>query len=120
MYICMYAYVYNICMYIYVYVCICICMIYTHQSSLFCWREQLSVPSFEKEVLEKNDCLGDLKSFCHAEYYPGGLSMFLVKKRLSKIKYDLEFSITNVGLCLLQPNNQLMFSFVEFWFCSIT
>ena len=72
-----------------------------HQSSLFCWGEQLSVPSFEKERRsKKNDCLGDLKNFCHAEYLPGGLAMFLVKKRLSKIKFGFEFSISNVDLGL--------------------
>ena len=91
-------------MYVYIYayvcICICICMMYTHQSFLFCWGEQLSVPSFEKGVSEKNDCLGDLKSFCHAEYLPWGFAMFLVKKRLSNIKYCFEFSISNVDLCL--------------------
>ena len=66
-----------------------------YQSSLFCWREQLSVPSFEKGESGKNDCLGGLKSFCHAGYLPavegggGGLAMFLVKKKLSKTKYGL-------------------------------
>ena len=46
--------------------------------------------------------LGDLKSFCHAEYLPEGLALSLVKKkRLSKIKYGFEFSISDVDIGLL-------------------
>ena len=46
------------------YVCICISMMDTQdQSSLFCWGEQLSAPSFEKGLSEKNGCLGELKEF---------------------------------------------------------
>ena len=41
---------------------------------------QLSVPYFEKGWSEKNKCLGGLKEFCHG-YLPGGLTMFLVKKK---------------------------------------
>ena len=44
---------------------------------------------------------GGIKSFCHAEYLPRGLAMFIVKKkRLSKIKCGFEFSILNVDLGL--------------------
>ena len=48
--------------------------------------------NFQSQVLKrrggqkKNDCLGDLKNFCHAEYLPGGLAMFLVKKKTFKDK----------------------------------
>ena len=61
-------------MYIYMY------DVYTSVLPFLLGGEQLSVPSFEKGVSEKNDCLGDLKSFCHAEYLPGGLLCFLSKK----------------------------------------
>ena len=44
-------------------------------------------------------------------------TMFLVKKRLFKIKYGFESSISNVDLGLFYPKNQQMFSFVTFWFC---
>ena len=58
----------------------------------------------------------------------GGLKEFLpwifargitvsVKKRLFKIKYSFEGSISNVDLGLFQPNNQIIISFVTFWFC---
>ena len=53
-----------------------------YQSSLFCWREQLSVPSFEKEGSEKNDCLGGLTLIICL----GGLAIFLVKKETFKDK----------------------------------
>ena len=89
-------------MYIYICICTCICMMDTqHQSSLFCWGEQLSAPSFEKEGLEKVAVWGNLKSFYHAEYLPRGLPIFLVKKkRLSVTKYGFEFSISNVDISL--------------------
>ena len=58
---------------------------------------------------------GGLKSSCHG-YFAGGLTMLLAKKRLLKIKYGFEGSISNVDLRLLQPNKQSMFSFVIFWF----
>ena len=78
----MYAYVYNISMYMYMY-------------------DVYTASVLEKGVSEKKMTVrGDLKSFCHAKYLPGGLTMFLVKKRLSKIKYGFEFSISNVDLDL--------------------
>ena len=40
----------------------------------------------------------------------------ILLKRLCKIKYGLEGSISNVDLSLCQPSNQLIFSFVTFWF----
>ena len=49
---------------------------------------------------EKNDCLGRLKEFLPCLIFAWGLAMFLVKKRLSKIKYGFEFSISNVDLSL--------------------
>ena len=50
--------------------------------------------NFQSQVLKRGDqkkmtVWGDVKSFCHAEYLHGGLAMFLVKKKLSKIKYGL-------------------------------
>ena len=65
-----------------------------HQSSLFCWDEQLSVLSFEKGGSEKMTVWRILKSFCHAEYLPrggGGLAIFLFKKR--------DFQRQNMFLC---------------------
>ena len=58
----------------------------------------------------------DLKMSCHG-YLPGEVTMFLVKKRILEIKYGFEGLISNVDLGLFQPNIQLMFSFVKFWFC---
>ena len=65
---------------------------------------------------EKMSVWGALKSSCHG-YFAGGLIMLLAKKRLLKIKYGFEGSISNVDLRLLQPNRQSMFSFLTF--CSI-
>ena len=63
-----------------------------HQSSLFCWGEQLSAPCFEKEGSEKMTVWGNLKSFYNAEYLPWGLAIFIVKKKiLSMTKYGFEF-----------------------------
>ena len=69
-----------------------------HQSSLFCWGEQLSAPSFEKEGSEKMTVWEKLKSFHHAEYLPRGLALFLVKKK--RLEYGFEFSISNVDISL--------------------
>ena len=63
--------------------------------------------------------LGDLKSFCQ-RYLTGGAYYFPCQKRLCKIKYAFEGSISNVDLELFNLNNQLGFSFVKFWFCQIT
>ena len=74
---------------------------YTTPVLPFLLGEQLSVPSFEKGGSEKMTAWANLKSFCHAEYLPRGLAIFLVKKkRLSKIKYGFEFSISKVDLGL--------------------
>ena len=66
----------------------CMYDLYTASVLSFLLGEQISVPSFEKDGSEKNDCLGVLKSFCYAEYLPWGFAMFLVKKKkvLSKKK----------------------------------
>ena len=56
----------------------------------------------------------DLKSSCHG-YFPGGLTIFLVKKILLKIKYGFEGSISNVDLGLFYPSIQSVFSFSTFW-----
>ena len=57
-----------------------------YQSSLFCWKEQLSVPSFEKEGSQKMTVWGDLKSFCHAEYLTGGACYISCQKKTFKDK----------------------------------
>ena len=55
--------------------------------------------------------MADLKSSCHG-YLSCGLTMFLSKKRLSKIKYGAEDSISNVDLDLFfrQTTNYCCFS----------
>ena len=67
-----------------------------------------------------NERLGKLKRVPAMDICLGarrGLLCFLSKNDL-KIKYGgSEGSISNVDLGLLQPNKQLMFSFVTFWFC---
>ena len=62
--------------------------------------------NFHSQILKKAGGLrkkmsawGDLKSSCHG-YLPGGLTMFLAKNRLLKIKYGFVSSISNVGLGL--------------------
>ena len=60
---------------------------------------------------------GDLNS-SFQRYLPRGAYCVSCQKRLYKIKYGFENSISNIYLGLFQPpNNQLMFSFVTFWFC---
>ena len=78
---------------------------------------QFTVQNFEKRgVKKKMSAWRDLKMPCHG-YLPGEGTMFLVKKRILEIKYGFEGLISNVDLGLFQPNIQLMFSFVKFWFC---
>ena len=103
MYVCMY-----VCMYMYMYMYDG----YTTSVLPFLLGEQLSVARFEKGGSEKMTFWANVKSFCHAEYLPS-----CQEKRLSKIKYGFEFSISNFDLGLFYPSNQLMFSFVTFWFC---
>ena len=72
----MYVYIYMY-MYIYICVCICICVMCTqHQSSLFCFSQ-----SFQRWDQKKMTVWGYLKIFFHAEYLPGWLAMFLIKKK---------------------------------------
>ena len=59
-----------------------------------------------KEIRKKNESLGDLKSSC-LECFLGGLTVFLVK-RLCKIKYGAEGSISNADLGLFYPNNVVL------------
>ena len=68
---------------------------------LFLLGGQLSVLNFEKGggITQKMSVWGDLKGSCHG-YLPGGLSMFLVKKIIFKIKYSFEGSLSNVDLGL--------------------
>ena len=65
---------------------------------------QLLVPNFENEESEKNECLGGFKEFLPWTFAWGkrgsGGNMFLVKKRLLRIKYAFEGSISNVDLGL--------------------
>ena len=60
----------------------------------------------------------------HKEFLPQIFAWWIYNVSCQKIlcqkKYGFEDSISNVDLGLLQPNNQLMFSFVTFWFCYIT
>ena len=54
---------------------------------------------------------GDLKSSCH-RYLSGGRTMFLVSKRLCKIKYGFEGSTSKVDLSFVltkQPFNVYFF-----------
>ena len=92
----------------------------THTVSVrpFCWGGgTIFSPKFWKGGgIKKNSTWGDLKSSRNG-YFPGGLTMFLVKKNPLKIKYGFEGSIPNDDLSLFYPNNQLMFTFVTFWFC---
>ena len=89
-----------------------------YQSPRFCWGDGFQSQILETGYQKKMSAWVDLKSSCH-EYLPGGrgLTMFLVKKRLLKIKFGFEWSISNVDLGLFWPNNQLMFSYVTLWFC---
>ena len=71
-------------MYMYI-IYVCICMMDTqHQSSFFCWGEQVSVPNFEKGGSEKMTVWGNLKSFCHAEYLPIICLLFFLSKKKKK------------------------------------
>ena len=71
------------------------------------------------EGFRKKKCVwGGLKQFL-PWIFAQGAYCFLSKKDL-KIKYGFEDSISNADLGLFQSNNQLMFSFVTFWFCYIT
>ena len=64
---------------------------------------QLSVPKFEKEGGDRQkECLGDLKGSCHG-YFGWGKGAYYVsckEKRLLKIKYGFEDSISYVDLGL--------------------
>ena len=60
--------------------------------------------NFHPQILKTRDqkkmsAWGDLKSSWHI-YLPGGITMFLVKRRLLTIKYGFEGSISNVDLGL--------------------
>ena len=83
----MYIYIY---IYVYIYIHVCMYMYmydgYTTSVLPFLLGEQLSVPSFEKGGSEKMTVWANLKSFCHAEYLPRGLAVFLVKKKTLKDK----------------------------------
>ena len=72
---------------------------YTTPVLPFLLGEQLSVPSFEKGGSEKMTVWANLKSFCHAEYLPRGLAIFLVKKDFQRSNMALS-SISNVDLGL--------------------
>ena len=75
------------------YICTCICMMDArHQFTLFCWGNTFQSQVLKRENQKKNDSLGKLNEFLNICL--GGLLFFLSKeKRLSKVKYGLEFSI---------------------------
>ena len=80
-------------LYIYIY-------IYTY---IYLLGETIFSPKFSKwggGVGVRKKWLGGLKEFLPCWIFARGLAMFLVKKRLSKIKYGFEFSISNVDLGL--------------------
>ena len=56
---------------------------------------------------------GDLKRSAMDVCLRGVYYVFCQRKNFN----DFEGSISNVDLGLFYPNNQLMFSFVTFWFC---
>ena len=63
---------------------------------------------------KRNECLEGLEEFLLQIFLPGGLAMLSVKKkRLCKVKYGFESSVSNVDLDMFCPNNQL-FSFLTF------
>ena len=54
---------------------------------------------------------------CHRYLPGGGLVMFFVQKDFVKWNMVLRAQFSNVNLDLFKLNNQLMYSFVTFWFC---
>ena len=75
---------------------------------------QISVLTYEKGESEKNECLEGLEEFLLQIFLPRGLAVFSVKKkRLCKVKYGFENSVSNVDLDMFCPNNQL-FTFLTF------
>ena len=62
---------------------------------------------------KKNECQGGLKKFL-AQIFAWWAYCVPCQKRLTKIKYGFEGSISNVDFILFYPSNQLMFSFVKF------
>ena len=66
-------------------------------SAPFCWGTTFNPKFWKVGYQKKMSRRRDLKSSCHG-YLPGGLTIFLVKKRLkNKIwQYDFEGSISNV------------------------
>ena len=80
-------------------------------------REQLSVPNFGKGGSGKNARLGGLKEFPVMDICLGTYYVSFQKNTFENKIWLFEGSISNVDLGLFQPNNQLMFSFVTFWFC---
>ena len=87
-----------------------------HQSPLF-----LVGDNFQSQILKwgdqkKNEFLGGggLKAFLPWIFALGGLLCLLSKKKLLKLKYGFQGSISHVDIRLFQPGNQLMFSFVTF------
>ena len=69
-------------MYIYICICIYIC-VYMYMCDVYTASvlPLLLQSKFSKVGSEKNDSLGILKDFFHAEYLPGWLAMFLIKKK---------------------------------------
>ena len=106
----------------------CLCVRYL----LILWRKDstLSAPTpfllggsnFQSQILERGDqekmrAWGGLKEFpvmdiCLRTYY-----VSFQKNTFENKIWLFDGSISNVDLGPFQPNNQLMFSFVTFWFC---
>ena len=91
MYVCMYVSIY-LSMYLSIYLCIYL-SIYLSIYLYIC----ISPPffaggnNFQSQLLKRGDqkkmtVWGDLKSFCHVDYLPVGLAIFLVKKETFKDK----------------------------------
>ena len=69
------------------------------------WSEKKKwEPGVSEHVLATDICLG-------------GLVMFFVQKDFVKWNMVLRAQFSNVSLDLFKLNNQLMYSFVTFWFC---
>ena len=84
-------------MYVYIYIIRCIHSISPPFSA---GGNNVQSQVLKRGFQKKMTIWGEFESFCHAEYLPGGLAMFLAKKRLSKIKYGFEFPISNVDIGL--------------------
>ena len=77
--------------------------------------------NFQSQILKRGmrknmSAWGDLKSSWN-RYLPRGADNVPCQSRPCKMKSGFEGSVSNVDLSLCKGSNQLMFSFVTFWFC---